>query len=170
MPKIIQNNLSIKNKIAEFNVIVRGAIAVIGGDNSTGKTLYFKEKQLYCQRHNDSAYFFINYSNMQDFLRIFDENVSNKIIFVDNADIIVPENIDIYRKISNSPNQFIFFGRDITKYNKNYDNWSELQEISKGKYRLTYVLKKAGVYGSNSFINEKKQPIQQKNQRRILSW
>ena len=59
MPKIIQNNLSIKNKIAEFNVIVRGAIAVIGGDNSTGKTLYFKEKQLYCQRHNDSAYFFI---------------------------------------------------------------------------------------------------------------
>ena len=90
MPKIIQNNLSIKNKIAEFNVIVRGAIAVIGGDNSTGKTLYFKEKQLYCQRHNDSAYFFINYSNMQDFLRIFDENVSEEkfeIKSIENAKI-----------------------------------------------------------------------------------
>lgn len=78
-------------------------------------------------------------------LEIFDENVSNKIIFVDNADIIVPDDIDIYRKISNSPNQFVFFGRDITRYDKNYDNWAELQEISKGKYRLTYVLKKAGV-------------------------
>ena len=46
MPNIIQNNLSIKNKIAELNVIVRGAITVIGGDKSTGKTLNFKEKQL----------------------------------------------------------------------------------------------------------------------------
>lgn len=145
MAKLIKQDLSIKNKIASFNIKVRDSITVIGGDSSSGKTLFYKEKQLYSMRYKDNSTIFINYLNKQDFKRIFEENVENKIIFVDNADIVVPRDIEIFRKIFYSSNQFVFFGRDVTRYDKNYDNWAELKEISLGKFKLEYVFKKVGV-------------------------
>lgn len=144
MAKLIEKDLSIKNKIANFDIKVRDGITVIGGDSSTGKTLFFKERQLESQRHNDTHYVFINYANKDDFCRILDSNVNDKIIFIDNADIVVPVDLDVYRKINKSPNQFVFFGRDVTRYDKNYDNWAELKQGKKGYFRLEFVFKNAG--------------------------
>ncbi len=144
MARLINSDLGITNKIADFDVKVRDGITVIGGNSATGKTLFFKEKQLYSQRHKDDSYIFINYGNKQDFDRIIAENPENKIIFIDNADIVVPSDINVYRAIRNSSCQFIFFGRDITRYDKNYDNWAELKESKNGRFKLSYVFKKAG--------------------------
>ena len=144
MARLIKSDLSISNKIADFDVKVRDGVTIVGGNSATGKTLFFKEKQLHSQRHNDDSYIFINYGNKQEFNRIIAENPANKIIFVDNADIIVPHDISVYRAIRNSSCQFIFFGRDITRYDKNYDNWAELKEGKAGKFKLSYVFKKTG--------------------------
>ena len=144
MAKLIKDDLSIKNKIVSFDVKVRDGITIIGGDSATGKSLYFKEMQLHSQRYKDDSYVYINYTNGKEFYRLLDDNVNDKIVFVDNADIVVSEDIDTYRKIRNIQDQFVFFGRDITRYDKNYDNWAEFVERKSGVFKLSYVFRKAG--------------------------
>ena len=144
MAQLLVQDLSIANKLVTFDIKVRDGITVIAGDSATGKTLFFKEKQLYCQRYNDKSIIFINYTNKEDFIRVLTDDTSNKVVFVDNADIVVPRDIKIYRAIAASNNQFVFFGRDISRYDKGFDNWTEFKDISSNKFRLVYLMDKIG--------------------------
>lgn len=142
MARLIKKDLSIQSKDFKFNFIVRDGITVVTGDSSTGKTLFFKLHRLKCLRYKNTNMLFINYENSVEFEKLMNSGVEGKIVLVDNADIIVYKTINMYRAIHNSNNQFIFFGRDIDRYDNGYKNVAILSEKSLGSFRLEYLIRR----------------------------
>ena len=141
MSKLIKSDLSFKSKNFNFHFIVRDGITIVTGDSSTGKTLFFKLHRLKCLRYKNNDMIFINYDNGAELEKLMSDGLNNKIVFVDNADIIVSKTVNMYRSIHDSNNQFIFFGRDIDRYDKGYDNVAFLTEKNRGNFVLEYLIR-----------------------------
>lgn len=144
MAKMIRKNLSFTGEFVSYSFIVRKGLTVVSGDSSTGKTLFFKLKQLEAQDEGSKQYKFINYNNADELQGIIEGTIHDKIVFIDNADVIIPDEVDCINLFKNSTNQFVVFGRRIARYDVNYDNWAKLVEEEKGKIELKYIIKEAG--------------------------
>ena len=66
------------------------------------------------------------------------KNVKDKLIVIDNADIVLPDSLALsFRK--NKYNQYILFGIDTEKYVLGNRNIARLYEVSHGKIELEYM-------------------------------
>ena len=108
MSRIILEDLSFKSDVFSVKVIVRSGITVIGGDSSTFKTYYYDLMRRETAISNDTRFHFMNYY-YNDADRLIKGDIQNKIVFIDNADIIIPRDVRIKDMIADSNNQYIIF-------------------------------------------------------------
>ena len=144
MARIIINDLSFKSDAFSVKFIVRSGITVIGGDSSTFKTYYYDLMRRETAISNDTRFHFMNYY-YNDSDRLIKGDIQNKIVFIDNADIIIPRDVRIKDMIADSNNQYIIFGRDVGRYTYSLDDLAELIQVNSQLVELSYVIKEAGV-------------------------
>lgn len=144
MSRIILEDLSFKSDVFSVKVIVRSGITVIGGDSSTFKTYYYDLMRRETAISNDTRFHFMNYY-YNDADRLIKGDIQNKIVFIDNADIIIPRDVRIKDMIADSNNQYIIFGRDVGRYTYSLDDLAELIQVNSKLVELSYVIKEAGV-------------------------
>ena len=118
-----------------FNFKLNGAITVICGDSSTGKTLFYNKLMYEALSKNNEQYKFINFKDKAN-IDLFLNNFKNKVIIIDNADILIDINLSnkIYRDRSN---QYILMGRRVDRYNAGRDV-AIIRENSQ-KFTLRYI-------------------------------
>ena len=129
MSRIILEDLSFKSDVFSVKVIVRSGITVIGGDSSTFKTYYYDLMRRETAISNDTRFHFMNYY-YNDADRLIKGDIQNKIVFIDNADIIIPRDVRIKDMIADSNNQYIIFGRDVGRYTYSLDDLAELIQVN----------------------------------------
>ena len=144
MARIIIKDLSFKSDIFSVKVIVRSGITVIGGDSSTFKTYYYDLMRRETAISNDTRFHFMNYY-YNDADRLIHGEIQNKIVFIDNADIIIPRDVRIKDMIAASNNQYIIFGRDVGRYTYSLDDWAKFVPRSTNLVEMSYIIKEAGV-------------------------
>jgi len=144
MAKIILSDLSFKSDTFSVKAIVRSGITVIGGDSSTFKTYYYDLMRRETAISNDTRFHFMNYY-YNDADRLIHGEIQNKIVFIDNADIIIPRDVRIKDMIAASNNQYIILGRDVERYTYSLDDLAELIQVNSKLVELSYVIKEAGV-------------------------
>ena len=86
-----------------------------------------------------------NHYYYNDADRLIKGDIQNKIVFIDNADIIIPRDVRIKDMIADSNNQYIIFGRDVGRYTYSLDDLAELIQVNSKLVELSYVIKEAGV-------------------------
>lgn len=144
MARIIIKDLSFKSDTFSVKFIVRSGITVIGGDSSTFKTYYYDLMRRETVISNDTRFHFMNYY-YNDVDRLIKGEIQDKIVFIDNADIIIPRDVRIKDMIAASNNQYIIFGRDVGRYTYSLDDLAELIQVNSKLVELSYVIKEAGV-------------------------
>ena len=105
-------------------------IIVIGGNSSSGKTFI---KDTAPEFYNDEKTALIE---VFDYKRTVDLSVMkalrNRLIIIDNADILLSENEDVSNFINtDTNNQYLLFMRDDNDVDFSVDNYAELQETGK---------------------------------------
>lgn len=140
MARLLKSDLSIKTDVFSFNVKVNSPVTVISGDSSTGKTLWFSLQKLR-DVSSKTPFVFINAAILQSGMSFLDllSKWHNRVVIVDNADIVVPRDIDVLQGIYNSDCQFVFLGRDIGRYVTDYNSVASLEEKRKGTFKLRYL-------------------------------
>ena len=144
MARIIAKNLSFNSDEFSVKVEVRSGITVIGGDSSTFRTYYYSLMLNEAAISNDDRFVFMNYL-YNDIDRIKNGEIQNKIVFIDNADLIIPKDVRIKDMLAESNNQYIILGRDVGRYSYSLDDWVKLVQKSPNLVELSYIIKEAGV-------------------------
>ncbi len=144
MARIIAKDLSFNSDEFSVKVEVRSGITVIGGDSSTFRTYYYSLMLNEAAISNDERFVFMNYL-YNDIDRIKNGEIQNKIVFIDNADLIIPKDVRIKYMLAESNNQYIILGRDVGRYSYSLDDWAELVQKSPNLVELSYIIKEAGV-------------------------
>lgn len=118
-----------------FNFKLNGAITVICGDSATGKALFYNKLMYEALSKNNEQYKFINFKDKAN-IDLLLNNFKNKVIIIDNADILIDINLSnkIYRDRSN---QYILLGRRVDRYNAGRDV-AIIRENSQ-KFTLRYI-------------------------------
>lgn len=129
MARIIAKDLSFNSDEFSVKVEVRSGITVIGGDSSTFRTYYYSLMLNEAAISNDERFVFMNYL-YNDIDRIKNGEIQNKIVFIDNADLIIPKDVRIKDMLAESNNQYIIFGRDVGRYTYSLDDWAKF--VSRG--------------------------------------
>jgi len=109
---------------------------MIGGDSGTGKTLFFKIMQ--SQARNNRDIICINADSMWADINSVISTSKNKLIIMDNADIILNAESK-YRILTNKQNQYIILGRNTQGYHLGAKQYAEMQ-ISDNIASLNYIL------------------------------
>lgn len=143
MARIIAKDLSFNSDEFSVKVEVRSGITVIGGDSSTFRTYYYSLMLNEAAISNDERFVFMNYL-YNDIDRIKNGEIQNKIVFIDNADLIIPKDVRIKDMLAESNNQYIILGRDVGRYSYTLDDWAELVQKSPNLVELSYIIKEAG--------------------------
>ncbi len=122
----------------KFDLYFNSKLTIIGGDSGTGKTLFFKLMQARAQNSNDIVCININTPlfNLPEFI----ENNSNKLIVIDNADIIL-SNRDKFAVATDDKNQYIILGRNVSGFhimNEQYTEFKIVDNTVKLIYPLLY--------------------------------
>ena len=127
MALLLERRIKLEGKI-KFDLEFLSGLTLILGDSSTGKTMFFKKYRSICRLENKSNTIFVNKDTMSAGVQIDSIlNTKNKVIIIDNADVILPENfgmhifMDLY-------NQYIIFGRDTGRYSADGNNIAVLKE------------------------------------------
>ena len=144
MARIIAKDLSFNSDEFSVKVEVRSGITVIGGDSSTFRTYYYSLMLNEAAISNDERFVFMNYL-YNDIDRIKNGEIQNKIVFIDNADLIIPKDVRIKDMLAESNNQYIILGRDVGRYSYTLDDWAKLVQKSPNLVELSYIIKEAGV-------------------------
>ncbi len=144
MARIIAKDLSFNSDEFSVKVEVRSGITVIGGDSSTFRTYYYSLMLNEAAISNDERFVFMNYL-YNDIDRIKNGEIQNKIVFIDNADLIIPKDVRIKDMLAESNNQYIILGRDVGRYSYSLDDWAKLVQKSPNLVELSYIIKEAGV-------------------------
>ncbi len=139
MAKLLKSDLSIKTDFYTFNIRVRSGITIINGDSATGKSLFFEAFNKMEQDLRTRQYAFISSGTTEAFCDIV-RRLHLKIVFVDNADVVVPATPETLRLIHKSDCQFIFLGRDVQRYDVDYDNVAHIVELNRNIFTLDYAL------------------------------
>ena len=129
MARIIAKDLSFNSDKFSVKVEVRSGITVIGGDSSTFRTYYYSLMLNEAAISNDERFVFMNYL-YNDIDRIKNGEIQNKIVFIDNADLIIPKDVRIKDMLAESNNQYIILGRDVGRYSYSLDDWAKLVQKS----------------------------------------
>ena len=112
MPKLIKDRITISDGRISFDFKLREPITLVQGDSSIEKTWFYNLYQK-CA-FEDNTVIFINWKD-KDTVETLLKNVKDKIIVIDNADIVLPDSLALsFRK--NKYNQYILFGIDTEKY------------------------------------------------------
>ncbi len=107
----------IKSYITKYNSVTfklkfKSRIVVIQGDSGVGKTMLFKALKRDMLFGNNNMVC-INYENAQpNILKHILKNNENKMIIIDNADILLIHE-DKFKIAMDQKNQYIIFGREI---------------------------------------------------------
>ena len=118
-----------------FNFKLNGAITVICGASATGKTLFYNKLMYEALSKNNEQYKFINFKDKAN-IDLFLNNFKNKVIIIDNADILIDISLSnkIYRDRSN---QYILMGRRVGRYNARRD--VAIIRENNQKFTLRYI-------------------------------
>lgn len=144
MARIIAKDLSFNSDEFSVKVEVRSGITVIGGDSSTFRTYYYSLMLNEAAISNDERFVFMNYL-YNDIDRIKNGEIQKKIVFIDNADLIIPRDVRIKDMLAESNNQYIIFGRDVGRYTYSLDDWAKFVSRGNNLVEMSYVIKEAGV-------------------------
>ena len=127
MDKLIMNRYYRKLKYAnlEIGLEFRSEITIICGDNTTEKTLIYK---LLGDEPSKYKIIFINYLTTSDVLEyiILSGKIRNRIIVIDNADILLSEKRVIEGIRNDESNQYIVMMRKYDSLTKSQKNIARL--------------------------------------------
>ena len=136
-------NILLRNRGNVFDFDLHGNIVTISGDSGTGKSLFFKAVEENYHRGRDNKLIPISEVMVND-IEIFKQivkNNSNKIIVIDNAEVILDDNlIDIINK--DRYNNYIIIGRGKVLDNLRSSFLSKAEifyEESTHKFKLKYM-------------------------------
>lgn len=136
MPKLIRSNLRASLAGVDFDFNIKTGIVLIGGESGTGKTMFYTALSMQALVNRDTQFAFFNYLNSND----IDDSIKklkNKIIVIDNADVLVKKDLANYIK-HDSNNQYILFGRMNIKYGLTREYTAHLVNIERHKIGLKY--------------------------------
>lgn len=137
MAKLMVSNIKLSGNIT-FSLNLKSGLTLIAGDSSTGKTMFYQKYMKKCRLENNKNVVFINNDILSSGISLKALlNVSNKLIIIDNADLLI--DIDMARQIYNDgSNQYIIFGRDIGRYIVGKENIAEFKQVG-NTIELKYI-------------------------------
>ena len=105
-------------------------IIVIGGNSSTGKTFIKDTAPEFYNDEKTSRIEVFDYKRTVDLAVM--KALRDKLIIIDNADILLSENEEVSNFINtDTNNQYLLFMRDDNDVDYSVDNYAELQETGK---------------------------------------
>ena len=111
-------------------------ITIITGDSGTGKTAAFSF--IRDSKVEDPRILCINYQDVNSDIKSAIEGASGKLIVIDNADILLNE--EIRKSIAlDSRNQYLILGRNASSLMATEDNFFELHSCSIGGKTKLYL-------------------------------
>lgn len=144
MAKLLKSNLCEKTDVCSYLFNVKSGITVVAGNGASGKTLLYSirsgRKGAGIKSYNNE--YFINAQSLRNMGITFESFIKqhkNAVVWVDNADIVVPRTTKIKDLIAKSDCQFIFLGRDTSRYTYDYSDLAMLTEVQSKQYVLQYA-------------------------------
>ena len=126
----------------KFNFLVNNPITVIGGDSSSGKSLFFNKLSVKSKVEGIDTFRFVNYmtEDIGSILKLY----KNKVIVIDNADAILSDD-DIKYIIKDKYNQYVIFSRFVWKFNVDRHAISIIYEPKQACFELLYLARPKAV-------------------------
>lgn len=145
MAKVIKNDLSFNSNTINYDFSnINNPITVITGDSGIGKSRYFDLMDSEQRVNKKDAYVFINHRTPKIVLeQLKKRQIHNKVVFIDNADILMKNNTETKNMLKDSDNQFIIFGRNIAAYDQSRKGWAILRKLNNKNYKMQYVIDKS---------------------------
>lgn len=136
MAKVLYNRLQCHYGPVQFDIEIRGGITSITGDSGTGKTFL-----LQALKRKGSGYDVLpitgDFSTTE--IELLISNASNKLIVVDNADIVLPKtrftDLDF---LADKKNQYLLFSRQGKNYGADATTIGDLI-VRDGKVTIEYL-------------------------------
>lgn len=115
MAKLIDNRIYLDTGKFVFDFKFNEAVTLILGDAASGKTLFYNKLQARAIARGLDTFKFFNYKSDADGLKLLLDLYEDKIIIVDNADVLLD---DSFREMIyyDKSNQYIILGREIGRY------------------------------------------------------
>ena len=139
MAKLVKKNIYLDTGKFIFDFKFKEAVTVIIGDSASGKTLFYNKLQARAIARGIDTFKFFNYKTDKSELRSLLDSYRDKVIIIDNADILLDSS---YREklYYDKSNQYIIFGREISMYPVKKLGIASIAEDSR-KFSLQYVFK-----------------------------
>lgn len=127
MAKLLRKNIKLDGKV-KFDLSFISGLTVIFGDSASGRTFFYKRFKEKCLLEEDMNFVFINKDTLSSGIGIESLlGVRNKVIIIDNADVILPDDIGTHI-FEDKYNQYIIMARDIAKYSAGVREIALLEE------------------------------------------
>ncbi len=136
MPKLIRSNLRASLAGVDFDFNIKTGIVLIGGESGTGKTMFYTALSMQALVNRDTQFAFFDCLNSNDIGNII-KMLKNKIIVIDNADVVLNKELANYI-IRDDSNQYIIFGKIHTRFNLGREYRAHLVRESQRKVVLRY--------------------------------
>lgn len=135
---VVMNNFRTVHTSFVVNFKFENNITILMGDSGTGKTASFSF--LLESKSEDERMICLNYTDIKSDIMNTIRSCENKLIVVDNADILLDQ--DMRRYIAfDQKNQYLIIGRDVRDFLATEENLFELDAITKDE-RTEFVLKR----------------------------
>ena len=115
MAKLIDNRIYFDTGKFVFDFKFNEAVTLILGDAASGKILFYNKLQARAIVRGIDTFKFFNYKSDADGLKLLLDLYENKIIIVDNADVLLDDSFR-ERIYYDKSNQYIILGREIGRY------------------------------------------------------
>lgn len=143
MGKLIVDEIAVsKDNIsgkASFDFKFKNGYTVIDSPSGFGKTLFYNMYLSKCIDEKVQNVIFINYTDLSDRKTLADKfNRKNCIYIIDNADIVLTEEMAQKIRLDND-NQYIIFGRDPIKLGINSTNSARAVKLADGTIGIAYM-------------------------------
>ncbi len=120
----------------KFNMLVDNPITIIGGDSSSGKTLFCDSLSSYSRIKWPNTFSFLNYRSEEVSFTL--RKFRNKVVVIDNADVILSDE-DIKYIIRERRNQYIIISEFSWKFSVDPKAISVMYEPKKACFVLLYL-------------------------------
>lgn len=125
----------------KFNMLVDNPITIIGGDSSSGKTLFCDLLSSYSRIKWPNTFGFLNYRSEEVSFTL--RKFRNKVVVIDNADVILSDE-DIKYIIRERRNQYIIISEFSWKFSVDPKAISVMYEPKKACFELLYLSRSKG--------------------------
>lgn len=125
----------------KFNMLVDNPITIIGGDSSSGKTLFCDLLNSYSRIKWPNTFGFLNYRSEEVSFTL--RKFRNKVVVIDNADVILSDE-DIKYIIRERRNQYIIISEFSWKFSVDPKAISVMYEPKKAYFELLYLSRSKG--------------------------